>query len=90
MATTIEQRTAAISLLKQKKAEVNALNTALGAVITSLDPATSTDDNIQAAIDVYNMARSRNGQVQYGNISLPVLEASDALAAIEAAAAETP
>ena len=88
MATTLEQRTAVINLLKQKKSEVNALNTDLGTVITSLVPATSDSDDIQAAVVVYNTARSAAGRVQYGNIQLPVLEASDALTAIAAEAAE--
>ena len=90
MATTLAQRTAVINLLKQKKAETSALDTALGAVITALDPATSDSDDIQAAVDVYTTARSVAGRATYGNIQLPALEASDALSAIAAEAAETP
>lgn len=87
MAATTEQKTAAINLLKQRKNEVNALNTALAA-LAALDPATSTADDIQAAVDAYNTAR--NSRAEYGGISLPALDASSAFTAIKEDADATP
>jgi len=90
MAATLAQKTAAINLLKQKNDELAALGTAIDTVVTGLVPATSTADEIQAAVDAYNTARSTLGRVVYGNILLPVLASDDVFTQIKADADATP
>lgn len=87
MSATIEQKSIVISMLKSKSNSVAAVNTALGG-IAGLDPATSTSKDIQAQVDAYNAVRGNRSQ--YGNISLPSLDASGALSAVSTEAADTP
>lgn len=85
MAASVDQKTIVISMLKSKANSVGVVNTAL-AGISSLDPSTSSADDIQAQVDAYNNVRSN--RANYGNISLPALSSDDALTAVADEAAE--
>ena len=87
MAATSQQKSTVLNMLKQAGLYLSALNTALSTPINAVGPI-STADELQAAVDAYNAARSNNAQ--YGGIQMPGLAATDALAAVKAEADGTP
>jgi hypothetical protein len=76
MAASAEQKAVVLNLLKQKNAQVTALQGVLDAAITDLD-GESTAAELQAGVAAYNLARTTN-KALYGNVVLPAMDAAEA------------
>lgn len=84
MAATTAQKKAVFQLLTEKKAYVDLLSTAIDALMTDLTES-STAAQLDAAVDLYDTARNA-AYTTYGGVQLPALDASTALAAVDAEA----
>lgn len=86
MAASAEQKAIVLNLLKQKDTQVTALQSAVHTAINGLDDE-STAAELQAGVDSYNQARTTD-RALYGNVTLPVIDSTEAMAAVAAEAAE--
>jgi hypothetical protein len=82
MAASAQDKAIVLNMLQKKNTDITAVQTAVNGAVSSLS-GSSTEAALQAAVDAYNALR---GAGKIGNITLPALDASEALDAVKAAA----